>query len=95
MSIGTQTVFENEEEYLYVLRYVLDTGDEVQTGATVDGKPVKAISRIDGIQRSPADYPHGKAGQVIVVQFTLAGQGFMAPRALTRGAPGRLTARRR
>ena len=52
-------------------------------------------SRIDGIQRSPADYPHGKAGQVIVVQFTLAGQGFMAPRALMRGAPGRLTARRR
>ena len=36
-------------------------------------------SRIDNVQRSPADYPHdGKAGQVIVVQFTLAGQHFMA-----------------
>ncbi len=35
-------------------------------------------SRIDNVQRSPADYPHGKAGQVIVVEFTLAGQGFMA-----------------
>ena len=35
-------------------------------------------SRIDNVQRSPADYPHGKAGQVIVVEFTLAGQRFMA-----------------
>ena len=35
-------------------------------------------SKIESIQRSPADYPHGKAGNVIVVQFTLAGQRFMA-----------------
>jgi predicted 3-demethylubiquinone-9 3-methyltransferase (glyoxalase superfamily) len=35
-------------------------------------------SRIDNVQRSPADYPHGKAGQVIVVEFTVGGQGFMA-----------------
>lgn len=35
-------------------------------------------SRIEAVQRAPADYPHGKAGQVIVVEFTLAGQRFMA-----------------
>ena len=35
-------------------------------------------SKVESIQRSPADYPHGKAGNVIVVQFTLAGQSFMA-----------------
>src|SRR5215813_2038579 len=35
-------------------------------------------SKIESIQRSPADYPHGKAGNVIVVQFTLAGQRFTA-----------------
>src|SRR5437868_6111545 len=35
-------------------------------------------SKIESIQRSPADYPHGKAGNVIVVEFTLAGQRFMA-----------------
>ena len=35
-------------------------------------------SKIETVQRAPADYPHGKAGQVIVVEFTLAGQRFMA-----------------
>jgi predicted 3-demethylubiquinone-9 3-methyltransferase (glyoxalase superfamily) len=35
-------------------------------------------SKIEMIQRAPADYPHGKAGQVIVVEFSLAGQRFMA-----------------
>src|SRR5438128_12405157 len=35
-------------------------------------------SKIDTVQRSPADYPHGKAGNVIVAEFTLAGQRFMA-----------------
>lgn len=35
-------------------------------------------SRIGNVQRSPADYPHGKAGQVIVVEFILAGQSFTA-----------------
>lgn len=35
-------------------------------------------SRIEKVQRSPADYPHGKAGQVIVVEFILAGQSFTA-----------------
>lgn len=33
-------------------------------------------SRIDHVQRSPADYPSGKAGDVLVVEFTLAGQKF-------------------
>ena len=35
-------------------------------------------SRIEKVQRSPADYPHGKAGQAILVEFTLAGQRFTA-----------------
>jgi predicted 3-demethylubiquinone-9 3-methyltransferase (glyoxalase superfamily) len=34
-------------------------------------------SRIDRVQKSPTDYPGGKAGDVLVVDFTLAGQGFM------------------
>jgi predicted 3-demethylubiquinone-9 3-methyltransferase (glyoxalase superfamily) len=35
-------------------------------------------SRIDGIQRNPVDSRSGKAGTVLVVQFTLAGQQYMA-----------------
>jgi predicted 3-demethylubiquinone-9 3-methyltransferase (glyoxalase superfamily) len=35
-------------------------------------------SRIEKIQRNTADGPAGKAGSVLVVQFTLAGQEFMA-----------------
>jgi predicted 3-demethylubiquinone-9 3-methyltransferase (glyoxalase superfamily) len=35
-------------------------------------------SRIDGVNRSPADYPNGKAGDVLVVEFTLDGRRFMA-----------------
>jgi predicted 3-demethylubiquinone-9 3-methyltransferase (glyoxalase superfamily) len=35
-------------------------------------------SRIDKIQRSVIDTPAGKAGTVLVVEFTLAGQEFMA-----------------
>ena len=35
-------------------------------------------SRIDKIQRNPVDGPAGKAGSVLVVLFTLAGQEFMA-----------------
>jgi predicted 3-demethylubiquinone-9 3-methyltransferase (glyoxalase superfamily) len=34
-------------------------------------------SRIDKVQRSVMDYPGGKAGSVLVVEFTLAGQSFM------------------
>jgi predicted 3-demethylubiquinone-9 3-methyltransferase (glyoxalase superfamily) len=34
-------------------------------------------SHIDRVQRSPADYPSGSAGDVLVVYFTLAGQSFM------------------
>jgi predicted 3-demethylubiquinone-9 3-methyltransferase (glyoxalase superfamily) len=33
-------------------------------------------SRIDRILRAPADYPGGKAGNVLVVEFTVAGQPF-------------------
>jgi len=35
-------------------------------------------SRIDKVQKSPIDTPSGKAGGVLVVQFTLAGQEYMA-----------------
>jgi predicted 3-demethylubiquinone-9 3-methyltransferase (glyoxalase superfamily) len=35
-------------------------------------------SRIDGIQKNLVDGPAGKAGTVLVVQFTLAGQEYMA-----------------
>ena len=35
-------------------------------------------SRIDGVHRSPSDYPSGKAGDVLTVSFTLAGRPFTA-----------------
>lgn len=41
-------------------------------------------SRIDHVMRSPVDTPGGKAGSVLVVEFTVAGQQFMA---LNGGAP--------
>jgi predicted 3-demethylubiquinone-9 3-methyltransferase (glyoxalase superfamily) len=33
-------------------------------------------SRVDHVLRAPADYPNGKAGDVLLVEFTLAGQQF-------------------
>jgi predicted 3-demethylubiquinone-9 3-methyltransferase (glyoxalase superfamily) len=41
-------------------------------------------SRIDKVVRSPADYPAGNAGDVLMVEFTLAGQSFLA----MNGGPG-------
>jgi predicted 3-demethylubiquinone-9 3-methyltransferase (glyoxalase superfamily) len=41
-------------------------------------------SRIEKIQHNPVDGPAGKAGSVLVVQFTLAGQEFMALNGGTR-----------
>jgi predicted 3-demethylubiquinone-9 3-methyltransferase (glyoxalase superfamily) len=41
-------------------------------------------SRIDKVQKNPADGPAGKAGSVLVVEFTLAGQRFMALNGGTR-----------
>ncbi len=35
-------------------------------------------SRIDDIVRSPADYPNGREGDVITVDFTLAGRQYQA-----------------
>jgi predicted 3-demethylubiquinone-9 3-methyltransferase (glyoxalase superfamily) len=35
-------------------------------------------SRIETVQRNPMDSPGGKAGTVLVVEFTVAGQRFMA-----------------
>src|SRR5246127_737377 len=33
-------------------------------------------SHVDAIQRAPSDYPSGKAGDVLLVEFTLMGQPF-------------------
>jgi predicted 3-demethylubiquinone-9 3-methyltransferase (glyoxalase superfamily) len=41
-------------------------------------------SRIDKVVRSPADYPAGSAGDVLMVEFTLAGQTYLA----MNGGPG-------
>ena len=35
-------------------------------------------SRIETVQRNPIDGPSGKAGTVLVIEFTVAGQHFMA-----------------
>lgn len=37
-----------------------------------------ADSRIDKVARAPADYPAGKRGDVLLVEFTLAGRRFQA-----------------
>lgn len=34
-------------------------------------------SRIDAVHRAPADYPSGKAGAVLTVEFTLLGRPFL------------------
>ena len=41
-------------------------------------------SRIEQVQKNPIDSPAGKAGSVLVVEFTLAGQRFMALNGGTR-----------
>jgi len=41
-------------------------------------------SRIEKVQKNPVDSPAGKAGSVLVVEFTLAGQRFMALNGGTR-----------
>lgn len=33
-------------------------------------------SRVDAVHRAPSDYPAGKAGDVLLVEFTLMGQSF-------------------
>src|SRR6516162_638269 len=33
-------------------------------------------SRVDAVHRAPGDYPSGKAGDVLLVEFTLMGQPF-------------------
>ena len=33
-------------------------------------------SRIDAVHRAPSEYPAGKAGDVLMVEFTLSGQPF-------------------
>jgi predicted 3-demethylubiquinone-9 3-methyltransferase (glyoxalase superfamily) len=39
---------------------------------------VFAHSSVDQVQRSTIDYPGGKAGAVLIIKFTLAGQGYLA-----------------
>jgi predicted 3-demethylubiquinone-9 3-methyltransferase (glyoxalase superfamily) len=34
-------------------------------------------SRVDAVHRSPSDYPSGSAGDVLTVQFTLAGRHYL------------------
>jgi 2-polyprenyl-6-hydroxyphenyl methylase/3-demethylubiquinone-9 3-methyltransferase len=34
-------------------------------------------SSVDGVHRAPADYPNGKAGDVLTVDFTVLGQKFL------------------
>jgi predicted 3-demethylubiquinone-9 3-methyltransferase (glyoxalase superfamily) len=34
-------------------------------------------SRVDAVHRSPADYPSGSKGDVLTVQFTLAGRSYL------------------
>src|SRR5258705_3672986 len=41
-------------------------------------------SKIEKVQKNPVDAPAGKAGTVLVVEFTLAGQRFMALNGGTR-----------
>src|SRR3954468_1064394 len=41
-------------------------------------------SRVDGVHRSPIDYPAGKKGDVLTVEFTLMGRPFMG----LNGGPG-------
>jgi predicted 3-demethylubiquinone-9 3-methyltransferase (glyoxalase superfamily) len=41
-------------------------------------------SKITHVQRSPADYPGGKKGSVLVVEFTLTGQSYIALNGGTR-----------
>ena len=41
-------------------------------------------SRIEKVQKNPVDSPAGKAGTVLLVEFTLAGQRFMALNGGTR-----------
>lgn len=40
--------------------------------------PLLPDSHIDMVQKAPADYPGGKAGDVLVVAFTLAGRSYIA-----------------
>ena len=61
--------------------------DKISTFLWFDGQAEQAAtfytslfpdSRIDGITRAPADYPSGKRGDVLTVEFTLAGRSFHA-----------------
>lgn len=61
--------------------------DKITTFLWFDGQAEEAArfyvtllpgSRIDPVNRAPLDYPAGKAGDVLTVEFTLAGRSFVA-----------------
>ncbi len=54
--------------------WFVDTAEEAATFYT----SVFPNSSIDTVQRSPADTPGTKAGHVLLVEFTLAGQSYQA-----------------
>lgn len=43
-------------------------------------------SRLTAVHKSPMDYPHGKAGEVLTVEFTILGQSFVG----LNGGPGQI-----
>ena len=43
----------------------------------VAGKGENDASRVAGVHKSPGDYPSGKAGDVLTVEFTVLGQPFV------------------
>jgi predicted 3-demethylubiquinone-9 3-methyltransferase (glyoxalase superfamily) len=62
------------------------TPDKVVPCLWFDGKAEEAAnfyssllpdSHVDAVHRSPADYPSGKKGDVLTVEFTLAGRKFV------------------
>ena len=66
---------------------------KIRPGLWFDGEAEEAAnfyvslfpnSRVDRVQRNVMDSPAGKAGTVLVVEFTLAGQRFMALNGGTR-----------
>lgn len=67
--------------------------DKITTCLWFDGKAKEAAtfytalfpdSRIDQVTHSPSDYPAGKEGDVLLVEFTLGGRSFLA----LNGGPG-------
>lgn len=63
----------------------MSAGDKIAPCLWFDGDAEEAArfyasllpdSRVDAVHRAPADYPSGKAGDALTVEFTLAGRKF-------------------